>query len=139
MKEKFESALAFVLAAEGGYVNDPNDPGGETKYGISKKAYPLLDITNLTREQAVDIYRRDYWNKVKGDELPAGVDIAAFDTAVNMGAGTALGIKADNVADYLIARLEIYCERVKKNPKLLTYLRGWVLRVVRLYKYIRLA
>ena len=58
---KFDACLAFTLSWEGGYVNNPADPGGETKYGISKRAYPKLDIANLTLEQARDIYYRDYY------------------------------------------------------------------------------
>lgn len=57
----FETAMDFVLANEGGYVNDPSDRGGETRYGISKRSYPSLDIQNLTRDQAIGIYKRDYW------------------------------------------------------------------------------
>jgi len=60
MSDNFERCIAFVLRHEGGYVNDPRDPGGETKYGISKRAYPGLDIKNLTEEQAKEIYRQDY-------------------------------------------------------------------------------
>lgn len=57
----FSAAIDFVLANEGGYVNDPDDRGGETNFGISKRSYPSLDIAKLTREQAIDIYKRDYW------------------------------------------------------------------------------
>lgn len=58
---KFEDAIDLVLENEGGYVNDPQDPGGETKYGISERAYPSLDIKNLTVDQAKAIYKRDFW------------------------------------------------------------------------------
>lgn len=57
----FEPAIEIVLDNEGGYVNDPKDPGGETKFGISKAAYPNVDIANLTVDQAKEIYRKDYW------------------------------------------------------------------------------
>lgn len=57
----FDPAIAYVLANEGGYVNDPNDPGGETNFGISKRAYPDVDIKNLTVDGAKAIYRRDFW------------------------------------------------------------------------------
>jgi lysozyme family protein len=57
----FEEAIGGVIADEGGYVNDPKDPGGETKYGISKRSYPNLDIKNLTLQQAKDIYKQDFW------------------------------------------------------------------------------
>jgi lysozyme family protein len=81
----FEKALEFVLAREGGYSNDPNDPGGETKYGICKKYHPELDIKNLTIRQAGEIYRREYWDPNRCDELPYWAALAVFDTAVNMG------------------------------------------------------
>lgn len=77
--------ISMVLKHEGGYVNHPSDPGGETKYGISKRAYPSLDIASLTEEQAVHIYVSDYWKKIKGDQLPSGVDCVVMDTAVNSG------------------------------------------------------
>jgi lysozyme family protein len=57
----FDQAVEFVLGHEGGYSNDPNDPGGETNFGISKRSYPDVDIKNLTREGAKEIYRRDFW------------------------------------------------------------------------------
>lgn len=62
MAEFTEELKQEINIAEGGYSNHPNDKGGETKYGISKRQYPKLDIKNLTFPQAMDIYRRDYWN-----------------------------------------------------------------------------
>ena len=62
-------AIELIIDHEGGYVNDPNDRGGETKYGISKRAYPDIDIANLTKEQATDIYRNDYWDKIRANEM----------------------------------------------------------------------
>jgi len=92
MPTTFDRALRHVLAWEGLYVRDRDDPGGETKYGISKRAYPELDIKNLTREEAAAIYRRDYWDRIKGEELPPALAFAMFDCAVNQGTGTAIGI-----------------------------------------------
>jgi lysozyme family protein len=82
---RFEVAVKHVLKFEGGYVDDPLDPGGETKFGISKRAYPDLDIKNLTKQEAREIYRRDYWDKVSCDELPAKLRLIVFDAAVNHG------------------------------------------------------
>lgn len=89
--ERFQKAIAVVLAHEGGYVNNPADPGGETKFGISKRSYPNLDIKNLTRDQAVEIYRRNWWDRLRLGELQ-DTDVATkvFDLAVNMGAGTSV-------------------------------------------------
>ena len=71
---------------EGGYVNDPKDPGGETKYGISKRAYPSEDIANLTLERAKTIYARDYWGPAGCDGLPDCIKYQMFDIAVNTSA-----------------------------------------------------
>jgi len=90
MTAAFDYALAFVLGQEGGYSNNPNDPGGETNFGISKRAYPDLDIASLTHEQAAAIYRRDYWERIKGDELPYAIALITFDSAVNCGVDRAV-------------------------------------------------
>ena len=85
MKENWETIINHALGSEGGYVNDPVDPGGETNWGISKRAYPKVNIKTLTKQQAIDIYKKDYWNIIKGDELPSGVDLVVFDAAINSG------------------------------------------------------
>lgn len=82
----WEAAIASVLKHEGGYVHHESDPGGETNWGISKRSYPHLDIRNLTRDDAVRIYERDYWAQVP-DTLPDEVRWFAFDVAVNSGVG----------------------------------------------------
>jgi len=81
----FETVVHMVLEHEGGYVNHPSDPGGETKYGISKRAYPDVDIAELTKDEAADLYKRDYWDRIKGDDLPVGVACVVMDYAVNSG------------------------------------------------------
>ena len=100
----FTNAVTHTLQLEGGYVNDPNDPGGETKYGISKRAYPQVDIRNLTLEKATTIYFNDYWTKIRGDSLPLGLSRVVFDMAVNAGPYQAIrllqkvvGVKQDGV------------------------------------------
>jgi lysozyme family protein len=85
----FDRAMKFVLRWEGGYVNHPSDPGGETNYGISKRAHPDVDIANLTEGGAKDIYKKEYWDEIKGDELPDAVAIAVMDYAVNSGVAQA--------------------------------------------------
>lgn len=83
----FDLAIELVLRHEGGYVNNPRDPGGETKYGISKRSYPRLDIKALTREQAVEIYHRDYWVDNRYCDLVSdGLAAKVLDIAVNVGA-----------------------------------------------------
>lgn len=90
----FNKAFALLMVNEcgsedggktGGYVNDPNDAGGETKYGISKAAYPAVDIANLTLEGAQAIYLSDYWNLNKCDKMPWAIGWVVFDCAVNHG------------------------------------------------------
>lgn len=88
----FERSVDFVLKHEGGYVNHPRDPGGETNMGIAKKFYPDLDIKNLTRQQAVDIYRRDYWERARCHEMPPAVAHMVFDSAVNQGISASVRI-----------------------------------------------
>lgn len=73
---------------EGNYVNSPNDPGGETKFGISKGSYPHLDIKNLTWEQAEEIYRTDFWEAMCCSDLAIGLDEFVMDFAVNSGVPT---------------------------------------------------
>lgn len=89
----FEPAVIKTIAYEGGarYTETPGDNGGATKYGISKRAYPQLDIANLTEQQARAVYRTDYWNAVHGDDIQSQmVAENLFDTAVNMGITRAL-------------------------------------------------
>jgi lysozyme family protein len=93
-------AISFVLRMEdptgtGVVVEDPNDPGGITKYGIALKAHPELTadtIRNLTQPQAVAIYVTHYWQPLEGDRLPIWIQTAMLDTAVNQGVGTAIRI-----------------------------------------------
>lgn len=88
--DSFEKAVEFILAHEGGYSNDANDPGGETNWGISKRSYPSADIKALTRDQAIDIYRRDYWDRCKCGNMPGPIGFLLFDAAVNQGASGAI-------------------------------------------------
>ena len=92
MKTSFEEIINQVLEHEGGYVNDPNDRGGETKYGIAKRWYPNVDIKNLTKEQAKKIYHQDYWRPAKCDEIPSHLRHIYFDMCVNFGRGGAVRV-----------------------------------------------
>ncbi len=89
-EQAFESAVEFILQQEGGFVDDPNDSGGLTNYGISQRAYPKLDIRKLTRADAIQIYRSDYWLRCRCDELPAPLALLVFDSAVNQGPDAAI-------------------------------------------------
>jgi lysozyme family protein len=87
----FNDIVRNTLKNEGGYVNDPADPGGETKFGISKRSYPGSDIKNLTESEAKSICYRDFWLPSKCN-LISDFNLAAkmFDLAVNLGVGTAI-------------------------------------------------
>lgn len=155
----FDLAVSFVLAdhIEGGYVNDARDPGGETNFGISKRAYPKKDIAKLTRDDAIAIYRRDYWEAAHCDEMPPKVAIAVFDCAVNQGVGAAIKLlqraarvgvdgqfgpqtagavgRADEdalVLDFLSWRLKRYAFTANAQ----TYMRGWALRQLHLLRFV---
>ena len=85
--------LETILHHEGGYVNHPKDPGGETNLGVTKRVYEdfggTKDMKDLTREDVEPIYKKNYWDRVKGDDLPAGLDLCVFDFGVNAGTGRA--------------------------------------------------
>lgn len=89
--DKFAIFIERILGHEGGYVNHPNDPGGETKWGISKRAYPNVDIKGLTREGAIALYRRDYWEGPRINELPSAIAFQVLDAAINHGRSRAIG------------------------------------------------
>jgi lysozyme family protein len=103
--------LAVVFAAEGGYTNNPADPGGPTNFGITLadlKAWrndpnlTAVDVQNMTKAEAQEIYRSKYWNPIQGNDLPNGIDLITFDFGVNAGVRTSvkllqtcLGVTAD--------------------------------------------
>ena len=92
-QENWIKSLEAILHHEGGYVNHPKDPGGETNLGVTKRVYEdfggTKDMKNLTREDVEPIYKKNYWDRVKGDHLPAGLDLCVFDFGVNAGTGRA--------------------------------------------------
>jgi lysozyme family protein len=100
MSERFSECLAETLKWEGGYSNDKYDPGGATMKGVIQRVYDAYregkgisrrPVKQIEEVELLDIYRRDYWNLVRGDEMPAGLDLALFDFGVNSGTGTATG------------------------------------------------
>lgn len=148
---EFLRCVQFVLEQEcrrrkdgtldDGYVNDPNDPGGETKYGISKKAYPQLDIKNLTLEDALALYYRDYWYLAKSCGFP--LDVCALDCAVNEGTKIAqqfLQVSNKDYELYIQQRMEHYLAllhgKMASNPNRMVYQRSWFQRLNNLKKFI---
>lgn len=113
MKSSYTLSLKRVLKHEGGYVNHPSDPGGATNKGIIQRTYnawrrakglPLRSVKLITDDEVAAIYKSSYWDKIKGDDLPVGVDYAVFDFAVNSGPARAAkflqrltGVTADGV------------------------------------------
>jgi lysozyme family protein len=109
----FAAALLFTLKEEGGFSDDPHDPGGATMKGVTLTEYrayfgqpkaTVAELKAITGEQVADIYQHKYWDGVRGDELPAGVDLSVFDMGVNAGPVTSikilqreLAIKADGI------------------------------------------
>lgn len=98
MKDNFRYCLDQVLKYEGGKVDHPKDPGGRTAYGVTQATYDAWrrkhgldkqDVFNIVRSEIEAIYKNDYWDKVRGDDLPAGLDLAVFDYAVNSGVSRA--------------------------------------------------
>ncbi len=153
MTSGFMEAMEFVLKWEGGYVNDPIDPGGETNFGISKRKYPILDIKNLKKEQAINIYFHDYWVPAKCEMMNSPLSMVHMDCAVNSGIHQAaiilqraIGVDddgligpitietirnkdADTVAILAIAEREhFYRVLVEQKPELNKFLNGWLNR-----------
>ena len=91
--DNWRHCLEMILHHEGGYVDHPDDPGGETNLGVTKKVYEdwggTKDMKDLTVEDVEPIYLENYWNRVKGDDLPSGLDLCVFDFGVNAGTGRA--------------------------------------------------
>lgn len=137
----FKESLRFVLKWEGSYVNNPSDPGGETKWGISKRAYPDEDIANLTPERASEIYARDYWDACGCDSIPYPLCVVVFDTAVNVGPGRAKDWlrKAPDANSYLTMRSTYYVNLVRSKPSMGQFLKGWLARVADLAKLVQIA
>ena len=155
---EFEEAIKHVLSSEGGYTTDPNDVGNwsdgqlkGTKFGISARAYPNIDIKNLTREEAIEIYRRDYWNKYDISSLPVKIRLHFFDVCVNSGYTRAVKLlqqvlkvsvdgvlgkqtksKLDQVTveKYAQARSDFYVSLAINKTTNLTFLKGWLRRVI---------
>ena len=142
-----------------GYVNDPDDTGGETKFGIAKNANPTVDIAKLTYSQAKVIYRKNYWDKCRCGELPERIATHLFDAAVNHGSTTAIKLlqRAVNASDdgvlgpktiaaiqalpekqvvyfFIQHRRNFYLRIVERNPSQAKFLKGWFNRLNELEK-----
>ena len=158
MQANYDKCLETILHHEGGYVNHPKDPGGETNLGVTKRVYlehgGTKDMKDLTVEDVAPIYKKGYWDKMKGDDLPGGLDLCVFDFGVNAGPGRAakflqqmIGTTVDGgIGPNTLAKLEEYVrengehESVKKYQEMRqkyyeglstfsTFGKGWTRRV----------
>jgi len=158
MKASWDASFEMVLKHEGGYVNDPRDPGGRTNLGVTQRAWEAWlvrtvtesDMRALTPDTVKPFYKTMYWDKIKGDQLPAGVDYAAYDLAVNSGvrraakylqeiagvvADGAIGpksleaIKACNPKELVDALCDMRLAFLKRLPTFETFGKGWSRRV----------
>lgn len=158
MKENWEDCFKMVLAHEGGFVNHPKDPGGMTNLGVTKNNWERYlnrdvseaDMRALTPEVVKPFYKAMYWDKIKGDELPSGVDYAAYDLAVHSGVGRAAkylqeiaGVTADGVIgprsleaikscdarETADAICDMRMDFLKRLPTFETFGKGWSGRV----------
>ena len=171
MQKDFDGALKFVLAAEGGFSDDPADPGGATCMGIEQGEYdvwrrrsglPIQTVADITEAEAGTIYKASYWVPVHGDYVMSKTAYVLFDTGVNQGVGTAIGMMqavlgipvthtfdtmtsagyhnwfaaghsdAELAAGILTRRLARYTALTVENPALGKFLAGWENRVVNL-------
>jgi lysozyme family protein len=152
MSDKFDYAIPFILAHEGGYCNVSGDAGGETKFGICKRSYPNLDIKNLTVDSAINIYRADYWQPWM-DTLSKRVAAKVFDICVNCGVSTGakilqmaagvevdgqVGIKTISACNMMAQedllqkvcdeQMDYYNRIVARKPSQLKFIKGWSTR-----------
>ncbi|MGU3161030.1 glycoside hydrolase family 108 protein [Vibrio cholerae] len=160
---QFCHSVLFILTVEGGlrgdggYVNDPADKGGETKYGISKRAFPHVDIKAMTIDDAVALYHEHYWMPASCDDFAGPVALIQFDSAVQHGFKSAnkmlqeiADVKADGIvgpatrnavngcdveyltARYVLRRSRYYARIIKNNPDQVRFIEGWHNRLVHL-------
>ena len=153
----FNTALQHVLKSEGGFVNNPKDPGGMTNLGVTARTWEdwvghapsEKEMRELTPEKVAPLYKRKYWDAIKGDDLPAGISYCVFDCAVNSGPGRAikllqqaLGISADGAigpatisavkAEDPVVLINKYAEKRlqfwESLPTFATFGKGWTRR-----------
>lgn len=142
MTERFLNFMPFIFEWEGeAYENDPDDPGGETKFGIDKRSHPEVDIKHLTREHALEIYWKE-WLQDGCDPMPSPYAEVFFNCAVNMGLGRAQEfdrkIPGASAHDFLALQDQKYEDIASAHPKLRKYLRGWHNRTSALRKHFSL-
>ena len=160
MNTNFDACLALVLKEEGGYVNNPADPGGRTNLGVTQATWQAWigsavseqDMRDLTQDDVKPLYRQKYWDVIRGDDLPAGVDYALLDFAVNSGPSRAIryvqialgvpsdgiigpqtltAIKAETPSDLIESVCDSRLSFLQALSTWATFGRGWSARVAR--------
>ena len=133
MQANYDKCLEAILHHEGGYVNHPKDPGGETNLGVTKRVYEEWgggkDMKDLTVSDVAPIYKRNYWDRIKGDSLPSGLDLCIFDFGVNAGPGraakyiqTQIGTIPDGgIGPNTLAKLDEYLTRTSVEKAITDY------------------
>lgn len=165
MEANFEEQTGWLLVHEGGYVNHPKDPGGATNRGVIQRTYdgyrkrmgqPTRSVKSITNDEVMAIYKSQYWDKVMGNDLPAGLDYAVYDFAVNSGPSRAvkflqqllgknviqdgvmgnqtLGVLSDFGPEDMRELIEAYCAKrwnwMKTLSTFATFGKGWTRRVM---------
>lgn len=147
----FDACFEFTVGREGGYVNDSRDPGGETNWGISRRAYPRIDIKALTRDDAKAIYERDYFKPAGCVQMSPAVALAVFDAAVNSGVRQAVrwlqlavdaqpdgvigprtlaAVQKSDQAALVLELLEMRLAFMERLPQYATFGHGWRRRIL---------
>ena len=133
MNKNYDKCLETILHHEGGYVNHPEDPGGETNLGVTKRVYQewggTKDMKDLTFDDVAPIYKKNYWDKMKCDDLPSGLDLCVFDFGVNAGPGRAakylqslIGTVADGgIGPNTLAKLKEYTDETGVKETITNY------------------
>ena len=133
MNKNYDKCLETILHHEGGYVNHPEDPGGETNLGVTKRVYQewggTKDMKDLTFDDVAPIYKKNYWDKMKCDDLPSGLDLCVFDFGVNAGPGraakylqTLIGTVADGgIGPNTLAKLKEYTDETGVKETITNY------------------
>lgn len=146
--KEFENALKFVLAREGGYVNDPDDLGGATNKGITQSTYnswlksngkASKDVKNIIDAEVKEIYYKNYWLAAGCNKMTSKFAVVCFDTAVNMGVGRVneflKAAKWIDLNEFYLARIRKYNE-FAKNQTQRKFLNGWLNRVFALIDFV---
>jgi lysozyme family protein len=158
MKDNWDRCFDMVIKTEGGYVDNPHDPGGRTNLGVTQRAWEAFlnrhvteaEMRALTPENVKGFYKDLYWDRIKGDQLPSGIDYAVYDFAVNSGpyraaqylqeiAGTVIdgmigpnsveAVRSCNAAEVADAICDMRLDFLKRLPAFETFGKGWTTRV----------